>query len=275
MTDQDAFLRAIVEHPFDTLTRMVYADWLDENVGEVTCRTCDGDGQVHSHNPICWTCHGRGKVSNGYGERAEFIRLQCDGAEFGYREVKAFSERKFDASWFRDIGRLGVDVVLPWVTPAMPGAVVRNGLVQEIFCSIDWWVGGRCRCNGTLAFAPCRYCRGSGLISSNGPAVVLQQPVTRVVVSDREPWWFVGDREFGWFREDGVANYQPQYNSRRRVGVINSVPAELFALFPRRYGDQTETYPTAEAAVEALSRVLVDWARAKAGLTPIQWEVSQ
>ena len=99
--------------------------------------------------------------------------------------------------------------------------------------------------------------------------------MTRVEISDREPWWFVGDREFGWFREDGVANYQPQYDSRRRVGVINSVPAELFALFPHRYGDQTETYPTAEAAVEALSRALVDWARKEAGLTPTKWEVIQ
>jgi DnaJ-class molecular chaperone len=25
---------------------------------EVECPTCDGTGEVHSHNPICWTCHG-------------------------------------------------------------------------------------------------------------------------------------------------------------------------------------------------------------------------
>jgi len=260
VTDQDAFLRAIVEHPFDTLTRMVYADWLDENVGEVTCRTCDGDGQVHSHNPICWTCHGRGKVSNGYSERAEFIRLQCAGAELGYREVKAFSERKFDASWFRDTGRLGVDVVLPWVTPAIPGAVVRNGLVQEIFCSLNWWVGGRCRCNGTLAFAPCRYCRGSGLISSNGPTVVLQQPVTRVAVSNKVParvTTFAGRPTWRWHcgTADDPAN----------------LPMEIFLLAGGQPFVPLE-FPSHEAAVEALSRVLVDWARAKAGLTPIQWE---
>ncbi len=28
----------------------------------VDCDTCGGGGEVHSHNPICWTCHGRGKI---------------------------------------------------------------------------------------------------------------------------------------------------------------------------------------------------------------------
>lgn len=26
------------------------------------CETCDGTGEVHSHNPICWTCHGKGFI---------------------------------------------------------------------------------------------------------------------------------------------------------------------------------------------------------------------
>lgn len=27
-----------------------------------TCPTCDGTGEVHSHNPKCWECRGKGKV---------------------------------------------------------------------------------------------------------------------------------------------------------------------------------------------------------------------
>lgn len=27
-----------------------------------TCDTCDGSGKVHSHNPLCWTCGGKGYV---------------------------------------------------------------------------------------------------------------------------------------------------------------------------------------------------------------------
>ena len=29
----------------------------------VKCPTCDGSGEVHSHNPKCWDCDGKGKVS--------------------------------------------------------------------------------------------------------------------------------------------------------------------------------------------------------------------
>lgn len=29
---------------------------------ETECKTCDGTGDVHSHNPICWTCRGSGKT---------------------------------------------------------------------------------------------------------------------------------------------------------------------------------------------------------------------
>jgi DnaJ-class molecular chaperone len=26
------------------------------------CEVCDGEGEVHSHNPICWECRGYGYV---------------------------------------------------------------------------------------------------------------------------------------------------------------------------------------------------------------------
>jgi hypothetical protein len=29
----------------------------------VKCPTCDGSGEVHSHNPKCWDCDGKGRVS--------------------------------------------------------------------------------------------------------------------------------------------------------------------------------------------------------------------
>ena len=28
----------------------------------VKCETCDGTGQVHSHNPKCWDCNGKGVI---------------------------------------------------------------------------------------------------------------------------------------------------------------------------------------------------------------------
>ena len=32
---------------------------LEQSPQEI-CETCDGTGEVHSHNPICWTCGGKG-----------------------------------------------------------------------------------------------------------------------------------------------------------------------------------------------------------------------
>lgn len=33
-----------------------------KTVEMVECDVCDGSGEVHSHNPICWECHGRGEI---------------------------------------------------------------------------------------------------------------------------------------------------------------------------------------------------------------------
>lgn len=38
-----------------------------------SCPTCDGSGEVHSHNPKCWDCKGRGTVT---AEKAEQLRQE-------------------------------------------------------------------------------------------------------------------------------------------------------------------------------------------------------
>jgi len=41
----------------------------DENIEK--CPTCDGSGEVHSHNPRCWDCNGRGTVTKEKAERLQ------------------------------------------------------------------------------------------------------------------------------------------------------------------------------------------------------------
>jgi uncharacterized protein (TIGR02996 family) len=91
MTSEDKFLATILAAPDDDLPRMVYADWLDENAGTVPCRYCKeatfdtGDyggplmnPKIVAHLREKCPCGGSGEVSNGYAERAEFIRVQCE-----------------------------------------------------------------------------------------------------------------------------------------------------------------------------------------------------
>lgn len=115
MTTEAAFLAGIIASPHDDLPRVVYADWLDENAGEVEspcwCAEYTDDpenpwrGQPGHHperDPAsgrheggwtnCKTCNGGGRdavkpgvvvESDGRAERAEFIRAQVQTAAWG------------------------------------------------------------------------------------------------------------------------------------------------------------------------------------------------
>jgi uncharacterized protein (TIGR02996 family) len=97
MTDAAAFIAAICADPSDDAPRLIYADWLDENAGEVPCRaTGCNNGRVLRQNyehvknrllpaafdcegvPLfrekCSACNGTSRVSNGVAERASMIR---------------------------------------------------------------------------------------------------------------------------------------------------------------------------------------------------------
>lgn len=89
MTDQEALIAAIIANPADDTARLVYADCLDENAGEseAPCVSCAGTGwddrgRTKYVPPVyqCRTCLGEKvtRTSNGYAERAEFIRVQVE-----------------------------------------------------------------------------------------------------------------------------------------------------------------------------------------------------
>jgi len=79
------FIRDICERPGDDLPRLMYADWLEENAGDVRCPVKCFNGWVPRRKELgadyCPTCKGTGRVSDGRMERAEFIRVQCEIAE--------------------------------------------------------------------------------------------------------------------------------------------------------------------------------------------------
>lgn len=94
MTDHDelALIAAIIANHDDDTPRLAYADWLEENAGVERvarpCTMCVGGkqndcepGDLHYNEWDCEHCQGTGEIagerSNGFTERAEFIRLQC------------------------------------------------------------------------------------------------------------------------------------------------------------------------------------------------------
>lgn len=95
MTDRDALYATILDRPEDDTPRLVLADWLDDNPGDVECPACRGkrycprcSGEgcspygVAANGPCltdrCATCQSTGYVSNGNAQWAEFIRTQVE-----------------------------------------------------------------------------------------------------------------------------------------------------------------------------------------------------
>lgn len=75
-----AHLGAILASPADDTPRLAFADWLVDHAEAVPCREqavhYKGLGGVRKY-PKCPKCAGTGSLSNGFAERAEFIRVQC------------------------------------------------------------------------------------------------------------------------------------------------------------------------------------------------------
>jgi uncharacterized protein (TIGR02996 family) len=188
MTDPKAaerqpFLAAIRANPEDDLTRLVYADWLEEN------------GEPDRAYLIRW------QISNG----VPFTR----DAQFG--------------RW-RNPSKVGVDVgdlsavfrgLNAFLSESWPGLfVVTRGFVSEVRCDLAGWL-------------------------RDGPAVVREHPVERVVVTDVAP---------------SPVNTPPAGAWAWSLGVVDRMPDSARGYFYPRW-HQTET-----EATDYMSKVLVAWA---------------
>lgn len=100
MTQDEAFLQAITEAPGDDTTRLIYADWLEEQ---------------HQQ------------------DRATFLRLECSlleavGDEKQYADLEArlnALRATIDSSWVSRAGKL-YDVILEWYSPLAKILTIKN-----------------------------------------------------------------------------------------------------------------------------------------------------
>lgn len=262
--DHAAHLAAIRANPDQDAPRLIYADWLEEQ---------------------------------GDGARAAFIRVQVElanhpgmncgtmycGRQEGYCDeclhYRALQKRERElwlvhsADWFSDITRLPLNVPPAGYVEMRPGdtaAIVRRGFVDEVRVSLAQWTGGElCEgCynseehgpagNGNWKRSECPHCHGTGHTPGIGPALVRQQPVEAVRITDKRP---VQPHGHLWF-----------WNGPEGLGarVADTLPREIIKLMNAVHGHGHDSasahFPTEQAAQDALSQACLLWSKIQVGI---------
>jgi uncharacterized protein (TIGR02996 family) len=222
MTHHNGFLQDIIEHPEDDAPRLIYADWLEEH---------------------------------GDSDRAEFIRVQCELAAPPWRVGRVYD----DPAWLRLHARER-ELLEPGGLRHLPGPF--------------WCAGGNhgwtyLDAEGARVGIECRFRRGfvaevnlpCDQWMRQGPALVKAAPLQVVTVSDlhpssRPPWhdWYPP-----WAHDMALAHYdvpaavlpEPLWNALDWPTEDGKGPRE-----PAMRG-----YPSEDAALDALSRACLKWAR--------------
>ena len=268
MNDADALLRAILANPDDDLPRLVYADWLEEH---------------------------------GESERAEFIRVQCELAGMDISEhAHAFwrgqlgpcpdwvgranalreRERELLRDWTRSLlgepeglapCRRGNELGYKTATGQFVAAEFRRGFVYAVSCTLATFAGGPCgRCGGSGDATQnlyCFACSGTGQIPGTGrtpgvaKALFASQPVERVTLTDREPYWHGG--AYCWYWDD---RSQPSPD----VHGAAELPGFLFQKRNNGITPRLQGFDTPTLAREWLSARCVAYGRGLAGLPPLK-----
>jgi uncharacterized protein (TIGR02996 family) len=236
-------LNAILIHPHDDMMRLVYADWLTEN---------------------------------GQDERAEFIRIQVavrDGTATEYeknREGELFRRLRGEwedddildtpnPDWFADPdGKRGDRAAL----------LIAGGFPAEVRAPLSWLTGGECQECGheesRIDPSTCPYCHGTGRINAHLPELVRTHPITRVLVTDREPGRIPGRDLWGWDHE--IAETEP-----RRWDLPVAVWRSLRPTVPDVYIGCFWWYDTREAALADLSAAIIHVAKF-GDKKPVTWD---
>ncbi len=288
MTTHDALLAAVLAAPDDDLPRLVFADHLEENAGEVKCRTCDGkgcplcggdDAEWHWQCSECPSCEGAGTVSNGNAERAEFIRVQCELERIDPKrtvfylpdpeekpDLPPLHQREQDLwaavvessdvfDWFRGVfehaftSKAGVAQLSAGNGPDDYNPAGAQAIIRRGFVSEI-----RCTlvewCGGRV---PLSDGNGTWVPPGIGPTVVRSHPVTRVVPTGVEPLEGVS-KLWIWSRGGGTGS---------RLHAIPAAVWDLLTDYEAGSSTITRFYATREIAFSALSAALILWAKSE------------
>ncbi len=305
MTALDAIYAAVLAHPHDDVPRGAYADWLDDQgTPEATARAAfiraqlelarlsgcldlttytiafadDGGAIMTSPGGQAATCNDRATAGGCVS-----VCGQCGmRASIAKRERELFDRHKCE--WFG--GDRWAVLTLPDddpdLMPDLTTAVVRRGFVDEIRLPLAAFVGGECqRCGGEGRIGQhhdpssdtmrggtrCLTCAGTGRTPGLARDLFAAHPVTRVVLTDREPsaWEFPGTPAvFAWHRHPFAAGgfTDPDDLPFGLWDRVESASVES----GRVEGGRWKRFATLAAALDALSAACVAYGRKLAGL---------
>lgn len=247
-----ALLRAVLEKPEDDAPRLIYADWLEEN---------------------------------GDGERAEFIRLQCESKSLMSFNGAMMTATK-DESLMRNCGYVWLGKYYESNSPNGRNWNWSRGFISEIRLTCAEFVGGPCgKCNGTswitsrvwhgptqdddeisTSSSPCEHCKRTGQIEGIARELFERHPLTRVVLVDKKPLHF--DGRYLWHNKDNRL-------ASGDIGHQDHLPEKIHSLIrgfirkPDRVTGLVKSYRTESAALNALSDACVAYGRELVGLPPL------
>jgi uncharacterized protein (TIGR02996 family) len=270
MSDDADFLRAILDEPDDDGPRLVYADYLDldgdppqPEMAELIRVQCDiarlialgaHEGETCNVTGPCGDCHREGAVFRLRERELDLLNWFATEDMAVFFGLPNHSTLHATTKGLTCIG-LGVELYM------------TRGFVAEVRAPLAALVGGECeRCDvapGVRRYAThsgdwieddCNECGGTGRTPGILRRLVREQPVERVVATDREP---AHEAELGeWFWSD------------ERSGETGShvLPHDLFESVRVANGEYAGVVATGfdspASAHDFLSAALLRWAAA-------------
>lgn len=280
MTATDAqagFLEAIIAEPERDDLRLIMADWLEDNGQSERARVIRLGIEEDAINSGCVTVL-RKPCDGTRSEWCIRCRLICEARQL----IGAFPAHPcwlgkpdpvLDTHPHRDVPSDGGVLLRAFGLGVEPITFAfHRGFPSSVTCPTAAWVGRRCeRCDGagrrtirrtevgpTTRVTACLDCRGSGRVGGHGAACTKAAPVTRVVLSDREPLRsHVQPERWGWWtylRRD------------RELTAPHDLPECLWqSMKAERLGDERDygwkVFLSREAALSALSDAAILWAK--------------
>lgn len=258
MSEDESLLVGICRNPDDDVARLVYADWLEER---------------------------------GQPERAEFIRLQIqmhnDGNHKPCSMRMAMTDFNRVKAWYPTFDRmtellrnnyqvwcecdgLNYDDAVFWGW--------QRGFVSKIECTLAKFTEHECDGSGWQAcwegsvfdhegtsFA-CPKCCGTGTLPGFANALFKTNPITDVVLTDREPLLF--DGRYLWHNAEHRLT-SSEYDGDTRPA--DHLPETIFLFLDgylkrsKNVTDMVRSFRNRESALDALSLVCVNYARSLHG----------